>query len=187
MIGQLWQSTSSPSSVVISLSSPRWPTRIARVILMNPRFLAFWTSCLRHFPDIRELKKEQKTCLLNLARGKDVFAIMSTGFGKSLIFPLFPRLAKAVLSLENSTIIVVSLLISIIRDQVEQLKKLGFSPAAIGIGEGGGRKGGPKTEKPHRNTLKNRKPHRIFSRISKPRVHAGHNMIADVGKTYDTF
>ena len=30
---------------------------------------------------------------------------------------------------------------------------------------GGGRKGGPKTAKPHRNTPKNRKPQRIFSRI----------------------
>ena len=94
-------------------------------------------ECLRHFPDIRELRKEQKTCLLNLARGKDVFAIMPTGFGKSLIFQLFPRLAKAALSLENSTIIVVSPLISIMRDQVEQLQKLGFSAAAIGIGEEG--------------------------------------------------
>ena len=38
---------------------------------------------------------------------------------------------------------------------------------------GGGRKGGPKTAKPHRNTLKNRKPHRIFSWIPKPHVHGG--------------
>ena len=52
---------------------------------------------------------------------------------------------------------------------------------------GGGRKGGPKTAKPHRNTPKNRKPHRIFSRIPKPRVDVGHNMKADVSKTYDIF
>ena len=44
---------------------------------------------------------------------------MPTGFGKSLIFQLFSRLAKAALTLENSTIIVVSPLISIMRDQVE--------------------------------------------------------------------
>ena len=59
------------------------------------------------------------TSVCDLARGKDVFAIMPTGFGKSLIFQLFPRLAKAALTLENSTIIVVSPLISIMRDQVE--------------------------------------------------------------------
>ena len=53
-------------------------------------------------------------CLLNLALGKDVLAIMPSGFGKSLIFQLFPRLAKAALTLENSAIIVVSPLISII-------------------------------------------------------------------------
>ena len=62
---------------------------------------------------------------------------MPTGFGKSLIFQLFPHLAKAALTLENSTIIVVSPLISIMQDQVEQLKKLGFSAAAIGIGKEG--------------------------------------------------
>ena len=48
-----------------------------------------------------------------MARGKDVFGIMPTGFGKSLIFQLFPRLAKAALILENYTIIVFSPLISI--------------------------------------------------------------------------
>ena len=51
-----------------------------------------------------------------------------------------------------------------------------------GTAGGGGRKGGPKTAKPHRNTPKNREPHRIFSRIPKPRVHVGHNMKADVSK-----
>ena len=49
-----------------------------------------------------------------MARGKDVFGIMPTGFGKSLIFQLSPRLAKAALTLENSTIIVVSPRISIL-------------------------------------------------------------------------
>ena len=71
------------------------------------------------------------TSVCDLARGKDVLGIIPTGFGKSLIFQLFPRLAKAALTLENSTIIVVLPLISIMRDQVEQLKKLGFSAAAI--------------------------------------------------------
>ena len=60
---------------------------------------------------------------------------MPRGFGKTIIFQLFQRLAKAALTLENSTIIVFSPLISLMRDQVEQLKKLGFLAAAIGITE----------------------------------------------------
>ena len=28
-------------------------------------------DCLRNFPNLKEIRKEQKTCLLNLARGKD--------------------------------------------------------------------------------------------------------------------
>ena len=48
-----------------------------------------------------------------MARGKYVFGIIPTGFGKSLIFQLFPLLAKAALILENYTVIVVSPLISI--------------------------------------------------------------------------
>ena len=43
-------------------------------------------DCRRNFPNLKEIRKEQKTCLLNLARGKDVFAILATGFGKSLFF-----------------------------------------------------------------------------------------------------
>ena len=78
-----------------------------------------------------DLHKSALSCAVDLACSKDVFGIMPTGFGKSLIFQLFPRLAKAALILENSTIIVVSPLMSIMRDQMEQLKKLGFSAAAI--------------------------------------------------------
>jgi len=43
-------------------------------------------DCLRNFPKLKEIRKEQKTCLLNLARGKDLFAILTTGFGKSIFF-----------------------------------------------------------------------------------------------------
>ena len=66
---------------------------------------------------------EQRTCLINLARGKDVFAILPIGYGKSLIFQLFPRVVSALRSTEAgkfmSNIIVVSPLVSVMRDQVE--------------------------------------------------------------------
>ena len=54
---------------------------------------------------------------------------------KSLIFQLLPRLAKAVMKSEMCSIMIVSPLVSVMRDQVEQLKQLGFSAAAIGLGE----------------------------------------------------
>ena len=42
-------------------------------------------ECLRDFPHIGMLRKEQKTCIVNLgnifSRGKDVYAILPTGFG----------------------------------------------------------------------------------------------------------
>ena len=67
-------------------------------------------ECLGDFQYVEELREAQKTCLVNLARGGDLFAILPTGFGKSLIFQ---RLAKAALNSEKSTIIIVSPLVSV--------------------------------------------------------------------------
>ena len=86
---------------------------------MNPRCLVLWTSVNLRAGVIFFAMISGLMSVCDLARGKDVFAIMPTGFGESLIFQLFPLLAKAALTLENSTIIVVSPLISIMRDQVE--------------------------------------------------------------------
>ena len=52
---------------------------------------------------------------------------------------------------------------------------------------GGGRKGVWKPQNRTEKRQKNRKPHRIFTRIPKPRVQVGHNMKADVSKTCDIF
>ena len=78
-----------------------------------------------------DLDESVLSCALDLARRKDIFAIIPTDFGKRLIFQLFPRLAKAALTLENSTIIVVSPLISIMRDQGENRKSLDFRPQIL--------------------------------------------------------
>ena len=58
---------------------------------------------LRDFPHIGALRQEQKTCLVKLTHGKYVLAILmiATGFGKSLIFQLGPRLERLALPLEN--------------------------------------------------------------------------------------
>ena len=61
-------------------------------------------KCLQDFPNVKALRKEQEKCLIHPARGRDIFAILPTGFRKSLIFQLFPRLAKAVMKTEMSSI-----------------------------------------------------------------------------------
>ena len=59
------------------------------------------------------------------------FRYSSNWFGKSLIFKLFPRLAKAATKSEMCSIVVVSPLVSLMRDEVEQIKQLGFSADSL--------------------------------------------------------
>ena len=63
------------------------------------------------------------------------FCYSSNWFWEKLIFQLLPQLAKAAMKSEMCSIVVVSPLVSVMRDQVEQLKQLGVSAAAIGLGE----------------------------------------------------
>ena len=83
-----------------------------------------------------------KSGLHNLTRRKDVFAMLPTGLGKSIIFQLFPCVVtcpyiwKAVGILWRNVIKNRCFaLFSIMRDQVEQLKRPGFSAATKGIGK----------------------------------------------------
>ena len=46
-------------------------------------FYAVLENCLPDFPQVKVIRKEQKACLLNLARGKDVFAILPPVSGRA--------------------------------------------------------------------------------------------------------
>ena len=46
-------------------------------------------TALNDFPNVEAIREEQRKCLKHLVDGIDVFAILPTGFGKSLIFQLF--------------------------------------------------------------------------------------------------
>ena len=64
-----------------------------------------------------------------------MFAILPTGFGKSLIFQLFPRIKRALERRQESrpfTIVVVTPLTAIMKDQVEHLNRIGVAAAMIG-------------------------------------------------------
>ena len=93
-------------------------------------------NAIEHFPHVESLRDEQKICLKNLVEGKDVFAILPTGFGKSLIFQLFPRImsiVKETVGVSVQTIIVVTPLVAM-KDQVEQLERIARKATAIGLG-----------------------------------------------------
>ena len=106
----------------------------------NVEFEAALSNSLRHFLHISGLKHEQKLCLETVAKKRDVFGILPTGFGKSLIFQLLPRLLKDLWKLEHACVIVVTPLASIMKDQVEELTRLGLRAFAIGLGDEKGEK-----------------------------------------------
>ena len=65
-----------------------------------------------------------------MAQKRDVFGILPTGFGKSLIFQLLPRLLKDLWKLERACVLVVTPL----------LTGLGLRAFAIGLGDEKGEK-----------------------------------------------
>ena len=106
----------------------------------NADFEQALQNSLRDFSHIPRLKEEQKLCLESVAKRRDVFGILPTGFGKSLIFQLLPRVLKEMWRLERSTVLIVSPLVSIMKDQVEELSHLGVKAFAVGLGDEDGEK-----------------------------------------------
>lgn len=96
-------------------------------------------AVLSRFPHISVLKPEQEDALINFIQGKDVVALLPTGFGKSLIFQLAPLVAKE-LATRNGTelnpiVVVVSPLLALMEDQIMEAGKLGVSAAQLGVHE----------------------------------------------------
>ena len=77
------------------------------------------------------LKREQLLAVKNLLNGKDVLAVLPTGFGKSMIFTVFSfakrELLKRTGQAEAVSILVVSPLKSLIEDQIMELRSLSCS------------------------------------------------------------
>ena len=67
------------------------------------------------------LKKEQRACIKSVYEGKDVFLWLPTGFGKSLCYEVLPFVLGDKLNRQDSLVIVVSPLVSLMIDQVQSL------------------------------------------------------------------
>ena len=80
---------------------------------------------------IDTLKKEQEEALFNFVCKRDVFVNLPTGFGKSLIYQMAPMVVKELGLCINPIIIVISPLVSLMQDQVNQLEKQGISAVSL--------------------------------------------------------
>ena len=89
--------------------------------------------------DVAELRAEQKQALLHLISGRDVFVNLLTGFGKSLIYQLAPSIVEEMSRLggkiRSAVILVISPLVSLMKDQVQCFERKGIKASFIGGGE----------------------------------------------------
>ena len=69
-------------------------------------------------------KSKQIQCYEEVLNGNDVFAVLPTGFGKSIIYHLLPYIFPA--KDQNNIVIVIAPLDSIIQDQISVLSSKGI-------------------------------------------------------------
>jgi superfamily II DNA helicase RecQ len=78
-----------------------------------------------------DLKPEQGDAIKCILRKKHVFAILPTGFGKSLCFVLPPLMLDVMHPETQHISIIISPLKSLMRDQTQRLKALGVKTACL--------------------------------------------------------
>ncbi|XP_068756880.1 probable ATP-dependent DNA helicase RecS [Montipora capricornis] len=88
------------------------------------------------------LKVKQVICLESLYLKKDLVAVLPTGYGKSLVFQVLPRLlrereeTRATTSVTKSVVFVVSPLNALMYDQISKLRARGVEAAVLGVKKG---------------------------------------------------
>ena len=80
------------------------------------------------------LKPEQSKCISYMYEGKDVFLWLPTGFGKSLCYEVLPFVFDDKLRKLDSMVVVVSPLISLMVDQVVNLRRRSVEAAIMSSG-----------------------------------------------------
>ena len=80
----------------------------------------------------KKLKQEQEKVLRAFVSGKDVFAALPTGYGKSLCFALLPHIFDRLRSKSGSIVICISPLTSLMMDQREKFSRVGLEAEFVG-------------------------------------------------------
>ena len=91
----------------------------------DDEFEAALSNSFQHFRHISGLKLWCRSAMF--------FGILPTGFGKSLIFQLLLPLLKDFWKLDHACVLFVTPLVSIMKDQVEELICLGLRAFTIGL------------------------------------------------------
>lgn len=65
-----------------------------------------------------QLKPQQLEAMVKFVGGKDVFVVLPTGFGKSLIYACIPLAFDILLATNKSMVVVITPLTAIMKDQV---------------------------------------------------------------------
>ena len=80
------------------------------------------------------LKEKQLLVITEFLSGRDVFAALPTGYGKSLCYSCLPPVFDKLRQSQGSIAIVVSPLLALMKDQVESLRRRGVSAAYVASG-----------------------------------------------------
>ena len=79
-----------------------------------------------------DLRREQELAVKKFAMGNDVFVSLPTGSGKSVCYGILPILFDLLRGKPGSVVVVVSPLISLMKDQVVSMKKRGINAVYYG-------------------------------------------------------
>ena len=94
-------------------------------------------NTIEHFLYVKSFCDEQKICLNLVRQGQDVFAILPTGSGESLIFQLFLQIMNVIkgkVGMSISTIIIVAPLIAVMKYQAQAIWKKNSNSHRLGAG-----------------------------------------------------
>ena len=94
---------------------------------------------LKSFPSIKELKPIQEEAIINFVKRRDVFAMLPTGYGKSLIFELVPRICQFLHNKgfdypSDPILIVICPLSALISSHLTELRAHGISACSLSDG-----------------------------------------------------
>ncbi len=89
-----------------------------------------------HFPGIEALKPQQEEAIIKFMQRRDVFAVLPTGWGKSLIFQIVPALCsyfheKGLPFAHQVIVLVVCPLKSLVESHIKELDNLGIKACSL--------------------------------------------------------